>query len=145
MLILWPAISDIASRLWYDDRAPLVMHSSVPDSTVIIQGGVLHYTTTYSKRSACFPPSGMGEVSYKLTRTNDSAPQFRNLIYHFDVRREAKWPAGDNLTWRTAVPIPEDIPPGGYTYTASATYTCEGASRPLTFVGPTIPIVIVPR
>jgi len=142
---MWPSLQEIAARAYYDDRPPVVVHSLVPESTVIEQGGVLKYTTTYSKRAECFPPAGRGEVSYKMTRVNDSRIEYNNLIYHFDARREAKGPPGENNIWSAAVPIPADIPIGHYTYTASATYTCDGASRPLVFVGPTIPIVIVPR
>lgn len=135
----------MGARAYYDDRPPIVLHSSVPVASVVQQGGVLQYVSTYSKRAECYRPQGTGEVSYTLARLNDDQTEHRDVVFHFDFKREAKWPAGENLTHKSAVPIPADIPPGHYMYEATAKYICAGASKPLIHVGPTLPIVVVAK
>ena len=142
VLILWPVFQDVWRRAFHDDSAPITFHSVILETPVVRVGGVLSYSSVYSKRADCFPPDGKGEVGYRLTRIGDASAEHKHLSYVFDFKREAKWPPGVNITYATRVPIPADIPPGTYTYTAMSTFECKNASRLLTVEGPVLAVTV---
>lgn len=127
--------------LRYDDRPAVTVHEMTVLTPVVSPGGTLRYQSIYSKRAECHPPLGSGEVSYRLYGSS-AADATRHAIYDFDLRREARWPPGERLTFETSVRIPADIPPGTYRFVNVTTYECRNGSAKQTVRSPGVEFTV---
>lgn len=138
---------NFVQRFMLDVQAPLVIHSIQAETRLVKQGGTVFYSALYSKRANCYPPRGTGEVRYRFETlaTQKKPSALGNLIWeNVEGIRRADWPPGDRLFGQSAAAVPIGLPPGKYTLTPTAIYSCANAPHLLQTVVPSMDIEVVP-
>lgn len=119
----------LAAHYTADDSAPLVMHHAEILTPVVKAGSVLKYhSKDYSKRRDCYPPQGEGKF-FHLFASVEGANADEVVHKKQATMKVAAWPPGKHLNHDGFAEVPASLPPGRYSVSFVADYSCHHASK----------------
>lgn len=127
-----------------DIRPPLVLHNFTVLTPVVAAGGQIDYQAVYDKRKECHPPLGGGEVRYRFASI-DAGVEGNLIRENVEGIKRTSWPAGHGLLGTGAANVPRDLPPGRYSVTGTAEYSCANAPYLLRTVTPPMIVVVLAK
>lgn len=125
--------------MMYDDRPAMVLSNIHILTKTLGSGQQFSYEFDYDKRLECSPPSGSGEVTYRVWFDDGNGYERFHVVDPTTISYAD--PAQHHRTTKVSLP---PLDPGKYMLQWRSHFVCSGASKPQTFDGPMMPFEVEP-